>query len=183
MIWDNNDDIEKIVVSTATPSVVQQVLNASRELRKPYVVIVEKTMVIPDTLKRILVPVTMLQEEVYKSEICAYLCRKTGAEVTLLQPKDYGHRAQENIDKIITFLNKFDIHYSVIQGKKDSMGINKEASRCVGDLHCDLLLLTASREYGLDDLLFGPVERYAILHSSVPVMLVNPRADLFSLCD
>ena len=41
----------------------------------------------------------------------------------------------------------------------------------------------ASREYGLDDWLFGPPEQYVICHSPVPVMLVNPRADLFSLCD
>jgi nucleotide-binding universal stress UspA family protein len=35
----------------------------------------------------------------------------------------------------------------------------------------------------LDDWLFGPPEQYVIRHSPVPVMLVNPRADLFSLCD
>jgi nucleotide-binding universal stress UspA family protein len=46
-----------------------------------------------------------------------------------------------------------------------------------------LILLTASREYGLDDWLFGPPEQYVIRHSQVPVMLINPRADLFSLCD
>jgi len=32
-------------------------------------------------------------------------------------------------------------------------------------------------------LIFGPPERKAIARSQVPVMLVNPREDLFSLCD
>jgi len=35
----------------------------------------------------------------------------------------------------------------------------------------------------LDDILFGPPERKAIQRALVPVMLVNPREDLFSLCD
>ena len=59
----------------------------------------------------------------------------------------------------------------------------QEASERQRDFQHDLLILTASRDYGLDDILFGPPERKAIQRALVPVMLVNPREDLFSLCD
>ena len=47
----------------------------------------------------------------------------------------------------------------------------------------DMIVWTASRDYGLDDLIFGPAERKLILRSVVPIALLNPRGDLFSLCD
>ena len=138
-------------------------------------------------LTRILVPVSMLEEEVYKAEICTYLARKTGAHLILLRARDYGSKAQQNMQRIITHIQTVaertgeKISYEEQVAKRDSFAFHK-------DFHSDewahdLLLLTASREYGLDDWLFGPPELYAIRHSHVPVLLVNPRADLFSLCD
>ena len=75
------------------------------------------------------------------------------------------------------------ISYEVIEARKDSFKLMQEAAERQRDFHHDLLILTASRDYGLDDILFGPPERHAIRKSLVPVMLVNPREDLFSLCD
>jgi len=46
-----------------------------------------------------------------------------------------------------------------------------------------IVLLSASRDYGLDDIIFGPKERHLIQKSTVPVLLVNPRGDLYALCD
>ena len=181
MIWDNNEDIKKIECRN-NASQVQQLLNENRELRSPYVFLLD-TMREIEALHRILVPVTMLQEEVYKAEICSYLCRKTDAQIIILQPNDYGNKAKINIGKITTLLDKFSLPYRIEQGKKNTFSLYKEACQRADEFQADLLLLTASREYGWDDLIFGPVERYVIQHAKVPVMLVNPRADLFSLCD
>ena len=63
------------------------------------------------------------------------------------------------------------------------MASNTNSSMVQTETGHQLLVLTTSREYGLDDILFGPPERHAIQRSQVPVMLINPRADLFSLCD
>ena len=138
-------------------------------------------------LARILVPVSMLEEEVYKAEICTYLARKTGAHLILLRARDYGSKAKQNMQRIITHIQTIaertseKISYEVQEAKRDSFSFHKDFHN--GEWKHDLLLLTASREYGLDDWLFGPPELYAIRKSEVPVMLVNPRADLFSLCD
>ena len=185
---------------------IQAVLDACREERRPYLVIKEQGTknqdISPTTDKTnlnsldscllapgssILVPVTMLEEEVYKAEICTYLARKTGAHLILLRANDYGSKATKNTQRIITHIQTIaertgeSITYEERIAKGDSFHIHKELYNYPADFQ--LLLLTASREYGLDDWLFGPPEQYVIRHSHVPVMLINPRADLFSLCD
>ncbi len=187
LIWENNEDI-RLVTCANSGREIQHHLNDCREERRPYVFITP-TMRSIETIRRILVPVSMLEEEVYKAEICTYLARKTGAKIVLLKANDYGSKAQLNINKIITHIRQVaertgeKIEYEVHEGQKDSFAINREASERQRDFGHQLLLLTASREYGLDDWLFGPQERKAIQRSLVPVMLINPRADLFSLCD
>ena len=187
MIWENNEDI--ILKQCAnTSGAIQQVLNECRELRTPYVVITPSMRDVT-ALRRIIVPVSRLEEETYKAEICTYLARKTGAHIILLQAHDYGSRARQNVGKMITHIQAViaktgtDISYEVVEAKKDSSRVNREAAERQRDFVADLILLTASREYGLDDLLFGPQERHVIQRALVPVMLVNPRDDLFSLCD
>ena len=169
---------------------VQRVLDACREERRPYVITTPLTSSL-SPLTSILVPVTMLEEEVYKAEICTYLARKTGAHLMLLRANDYGSKAKRNMQRIITHIQTIaertgeTITYEERVAKGDSFHIHKELHLIASspDSPIALTLLTASREYGLDDWLFGPPEQYVIRKSPVPVMLVNPRADLFSLCD
>ena len=177
---------------------IQRVLDACREERRPYMVVnrsaqqscsseVQKD----STLSSILIPVTMLEEEVYKAEICTYLARKTGAHLILLRANDYGSKATKNTQRIITHIQTIaertgtTITYEECVAKGDSFHIHRELHQIASSANrsADLIILTASREYGLDDWLFGPPEEYVIRKSPVPVMLINPRADLFSLCD
>ena len=120
MIWENNDDI-RVEHCDGTRRGVQRVLDACREERRPYLVIKEQRtkskdispttdqtnqnsldFLAPDS--SILVPVTMLEEEVYKAEICTYLARKTGAHLILLRANDYGSKAKRNTQRIITHI-------------------------------------------------------------------------------
>lgn len=210
----HTDDI-RVEHSDGTRRGVQQVLDACREERRPYVVLKEQgtrnkeprhisnnsdsidinldsLFLTPES--NILVPVTMLEEEVYKAEICTYLARKTGAHLILLRANDYGSKAKQNTQRIITHIQTIaertgdNITYEERVAKGDSFHIHKELHTYTSlpfreGTGVGLIILTASREYGLDDWLFGPPEQYVIRHSPVPVMLVNPRADLFSLCD
>ena len=194
MIWDNNDDI-KVIECANNGRTIQKFLTESREERRPYVFITNTMTIKP--LRRLLVPVSMLEEETYKAEICTYLARKTGAHIILLQANDYGSHARQNVNRIITHIKAVneriqqsefkeqnaEVTYEVCIARKDSFGLIREASERQRDFQHDLLILTASRDYGLDDILFGPPERKAIQRALVPVMLINPRADLFSLCD
>ena len=195
----HTDDI-RVEHCDGTRRGVQQVLDACREERRPYLIIKDNCSAQQSccsevqngsTLSSILVPVTMLEEEVYKAEICTYLARKTGAHLILLRANDYGSKARSNTQRIITHIQTIAertgerITYEERIAKGDSFHIHKELHQLpiANNQYPSLILLTASREYGLDDWLFGPPEQYVIRHSPVPVMLVNPRADLFSLCD
>ena len=190
MIWDENDDI-RLIECANDKRTIQKHLDDCREERRPYVFVTSTMTVKP--LRRLLVPVSMLEEETYKAEICTYLARKTGAHIILLQANDYGSHARQNVNRIVTHIEKISsqlseadgqtISYEIAQAKKDSFSLIREASERQRDFQHDLLILTASRDYGLDDILFGPPERKAIQRALVPVMLVNPREDLFSLCD
>ena len=195
LIWDNNDDI-KLIRCANDRRAIQRQLNENREERRPYVFVTNTMTVKP--LRRLLVPVSMLEEETYKAEICTYIARKTGAHIILLQANDYGSHARQNVNRIVTHIQKINerlaqsadtaqatpaISYEIVIARKDSFKLTQEAAERQRDFQHDLLILTASREYGLDDVLFGPPERKAIQRALVPVMLVNPREDLFSLCD
>ena len=188
----HTDDI-RVERCDGTRRNIQQVLDACREERRPYVVTTPLASNL-SPLTSILVPVTMLEEEVYKAEICTYLARKTGAHLILLRANDYGSKAKQNTQRIITHIQTIaertgdNITYEERVAKGDSFHIHKELHTYTSlpfreGTGVGLIILTASREYGLDDWLFGPPEQYVIRHSPVPVMLVNPRADLFSLCD
>ena len=187
----HTDDI-RVEHCDGTRRGIQHVLDACREERRPYLITTPLTYNL-SPLTSILVPITMLEEEVYKAEICTYLARKTGAHLILLRANDYGSKAIKNTQRIITHIQTIaertgeTITYEERVAKGDSFHIHKElpalSSTLFGEDKGGLLLLTASREYGLDDWLFGPPEQYVIRKSQVPVMLVNPRADLFSLCD
>ena len=210
----HTDDI-RVEHCDGTRRGVQQVLDACREERRPYLITTPHSQCgVPENargvlgcsitsstpplegevgrgLTSILVPITMLEEEVYKAEICTYLARKTGAHLILLRANDYGSKAKRNTQRIITHIQIIAertgerITYEERVAKGDSFHIHKELHQLpiANNQYPSLILLTASREYGLDDWLFGPPEQYVIRHSPVPVMLVNPRADLFSLCD
>ncbi len=190
MIWDNNEDIRVVECANKTRD-IQLLLNDCREERRPYVFITSTMTIKP--LRRLLVPVSMLEEETYKAEISTYIARKTGAHIMLLQANDYGSHARQNVNRIVTYIEKANerlkdkdlppVTYEIVMARKDSFALTQEAGERQRDFQHDLLILTASRDYGLDDILFGPPERKAIQHALVPVMLVNPREDLFSLCD
>lgn len=174
-------DVDLIFVCTAAAAKsVQRHLDRFRTLRLPYVFIPADWQGPADTaLEHVVAPVTMLEEEIHKAEILTHLMRYTGTQVTLLQAKDYGSKAAQNTGKIKTALSRFELNADIMMGKRDSMRLY----RTLHEYTCSMLVLTASRDYGLDDIIFGPQERYVILHSAQPVLLLNPRGDLFSLCD
>lgn len=161
---------------------LQQWLDRCRLLRLPYLFFTD-TMLHIYPLKSVLSPVTLLEEEVHKAETFTHLARFTGCRITLLRANDYGSRAEHNTEKILTALAQFDLNVSVVKAGKDSFSVAREAAERQNEWQADLLVVTASRDYGLDDIFFGPQERKVIQHSLCPVLLLNPRGDLFSLCD
>jgi len=159
---------------------VQPFLKMTRELRVPY--IFTKPYFLPVSLTKVLVPVTFLVEDREKGPFSSSFGRFFKSQVLLMPAKDYGSKAQQNTNAICTLLDKFSLDYEFIPAKKDSFKVELEAVRQADELDAGMVLISASREYGLDDIIFGPKELACINEATVPVMLINPRADLYVLC-
>lgn len=159
---------------------VRTFLKITRDLRIPYIFV--KPYFDKIVLDKVLVPVTFLVEDNEKGPFAANLGRFFGSELLLMPAKDFGHKARITTDKITTLLDKYELKHNEIAAQGDSFKVELEAVRRADELGAGMVIASASRSYGLDDIIFGPKELGFINECSVPVMLLNPRADLYVLC-
>ncbi len=158
----------------------KKALKLCRQLRIPYYFVKPNQII---DYKRVLVPVGFLVEEREKGVFSSGMGRFFQSEILLMTANDYGSRAKENTEGIKTLLDKFNIKYCDVEAKKNSFKVEIEAVKRTEELNAGLLLISASREYGMDDIIFGPKEQKVVDKSTVPVMVINPRKDLYALCD
>ena len=73
----------------------------------------------------------ILMEEKEKGPYTSSFARYYNAEITIYKPKDYGTKAQQNINAITTLFDSFELKYEIINGKKDSTKIEFEDRKSV----------------------------------------------------
>jgi len=173
-------DASLLVVELTNKLSVQTYLDAFRALRIPYLFVRAGQK---PNFEKVALPISFLIEDKEKGPFAAAFGRFFKSQLIIFQPKDYGTKALQNIDAIKTLLDSFQLNYEVRKASKDSNGVEREAANWAASGAAGLVLVSASREYGLDDLLFGSKERKMITRTNVPVMLINPRGDLYTLCD
>ena len=173
-------DASLLVVELTKKMPVQSYLDAFRALRIPYLFVREGQT---PHFEKVALPISFLVEEKEKGPFAAAFGRFFHAQLVIFQPKDYGTKALQNIEAIKTLLESFQLNYDVRKAVKDSSGVEREAANWAAGGEAGLVLVSASREYGLDDLLFGSKERKILTRINVPILLINPRGDLYTLCD
>ena len=183
-IADLPDELERIdasmlIVEIADTRQINTCLQACRTLRIPYLLVRPNQKPV---FASVAVPVTFLPEDKEKAPFAAAFGRFFGAKLTIFKPKDYGTRAIKNIEAMTTLFKSFDLEYDIVQARKGSDGVEREAARWA-QTQADLVIVSASREYGLDDILFGSKELRIAKQCTVPLLLINPRGDLYALCD
>lgn len=156
-------------------------LQYCRDLRIPYLFFREHFSVL--NLLKVLVPVGFLVEEYEKAQFASAFGRFCDSEITILQANDYGSKAAATVEKMNELFGKFQLNFSQEKAKSDSFKLDKEAVRVAEEKGYGIVLISTSRDYGLDDLIFGPKEYHRIRQSNVPLLLINPRGDLYTLCD
>lgn len=156
-------------------------LSECRELRIPYVLF--KNSFEELSLSKVIVPVNFLEEEIEKAQFASAFGRFCGSEITLFVANDYGSKAAANAARMQTLFEKFEFSYISTKATKDSFKVEMEAVQIASVSDAGLAIVSASRDYGLDDIIFGPKELQLIKKSDVPLLLVNPRGDLYALCD
>lgn len=160
---------------------ISRLLKSCRDLRIPYLLYRKEYGKLD--LKHVIVPVNFLEEEIEKAQFAAAFGRFSGSQILLLQANDYGSKAAITVARMKELFDKFTFPYQIVQAAGDSFKVDKEAVQKAGQDDLGLILISASREYGLDDIIFGPKELHLIRKSTKPVLLINPRGDLYALCD
>jgi len=134
-------------------------------------------------LHKVILPIGFLEEEMEKAQFASAFGRFCGSEIKMLLANDYGSKAATNAEKMKQLFDKFDFKYSLEKATKDSFKVEAESIQVAENEKAGIIIVSASRDYGLDDILFGPKEYHLVKKSSVPVLLVNQRGDLYALCD
>ena len=160
---------------------IRKQLNICRDLRIPYLFYKDSFGAL--NLTKVILPIGFLEEELEKAQFASAFGRFCGSEIKMLLANDYGSKAATNADKMKSLFDKFDFKYSLEKATKDSFKVEAESIQIAENERAGLIIVSASRDYGLDDILFGPKEYHVVKKSNVPVLLVNPRGDLYALCD
>lgn len=168
-------------MNNASSKNIQKGLNACRDLRIPYLFLKENQQL--TQINKVLLPISFLEEELEKAQFASAFGRFCNAEIELVQANDYGRKAASNTERINELLAKFNLQVKVTKAKHDSFKVDFDAVDIANQKQTNLILITASREYGLDDLIFGPRELKLLKKSVTPLLLINPRGDLYALCD
>lgn len=166
---------------TALSGQLRNYLKYCRDLRIPYLFFKDSFAEIH--FQKVLVPVGFLIEEYEKTQFASAFGRFCNAEITILQANDYGSKAKTTVEKMKLIFDTFELNYVQEKAQADSFKLDKEAVAKGKDENFDVILISSSREYGLDDVIFGPKELRLVKKSTVPLLLINPRGDLYTLCE
>jgi len=160
---------------------IRSQLKDCRDLRIPYSFFKDSFGELD--LKQVLLPIGFLEEELEKAQFAAAFGRFCNSEIKMLLANDYGSKAAANAEKMKSLFDKFDFKYSLDKAQKDSFKVEMESIQVAENMNAGIIIVSASRDYGLDDIIFGPKEYHVVKKSTIPVLLVNPRGDLYALCD
>jgi len=152
-----------------------------RDLRIPYLFYKQEFPVLD--LGKVMLPIGFLVEELEKAQFASAFGRFCQSRIEMMLANDYGSKAATNAEKMKFIFDKFELQYSLEKAKNDSFKVEKEAVRRAEREGFGIVIISASRDYGLDDIIFGPKEYHLIRTSAVPLLIVNPRGDLYTLCD
>ena len=160
---------------------IKKYLNLCRDLRIPY--ILHKDSFTEMKMDKVILPIGFLEEEIEKAQFASAFGRFCGSEIKMLLANDYGSKAATNAERMKELFDKFDFSYKLEKAKKDSFKVEMEAVEVAHNEQAGCIIVSASRDYGLDDIIFGSKESHVVKKSAVSVLLVNPRGDLYALCD
>lgn len=164
----------------------RSLLRAFRKCKIAYLTVPASGATVVKTGVSAVVTVDFHRESKEKLIWASYLSRFVGAELTIALPqyKDQGLRTlQDNnlrfIDKVFTPL---DIRY----GKRSLRASHTPDLEALDNLRPDLLVALATDPRATDpiDWILGTADRRLLTHpSATPILFLNPRDDLYVLCD
>lgn len=98
--------------------------------------------------------------------------------------KDHAKMIRKNLKFIEKLLMKFHLDFNVKEAGKNSFGLPFEAVRKGLQQKHDLIIIPSSKNISLIDLIIGLPEVKIIKKAGhLPVLCINPKRDMYILCD
>ncbi len=118
----------------------------------------------------------------------SYFGRFNQANTTVLaateKNKDDAKMISKNLKFIEKFLMKFSLDFQIQKTPKGSFKLPFEALNQCRQNHYDLLIIPSSKHISLIDLVIGLPEAKIIKKAQqLPVLCINPKRDMYILCD
>lgn len=140
------------------------------------------------TYKKAMLPVDFRAVMKDTSLWASYFARFNKAEVTVFSATEKDKDHAKNIRKNLKFIEKLlyklqlDVHFKTTP--KGSFGLPFEALKLCRDNGHDLLIIPSSKYISLIDLIIGLPEAKIIKKAGeLPVLCINPKRDMYILCD
>jgi nucleotide-binding universal stress UspA family protein len=169
------------------PFSVPKLLKMFRKSRIPYLFVNKD---IEDNLfyKKIILPIDSTKESKEKVLWASYFSRFNEAEVKVMTAHvkdEFFVRQLNNNQKFIRkIFDNFEVNFEIINTMEKEKDIDYYAIRVAQEENAGLVIVLSTKSYGLLDLINGPKELTSIMNKwQIPILCLNPRDDLYVLCD
>lgn len=163
---------------------VKKAIKLIRDSRFPVMTV---TADVPDTTnyKHILLPLDIERQNKEKALWAGYFSRFYGSEIHILYPlyKDEGLATlvRDNVDFVEKLYENLEVTYEKHSVPKQDY-LDAYAVEFAPQVSAGASVIMMTRYYTLGDLLAGPRERKLIGSTSLPILCINQRDDLYVLC-
>lgn len=169
------------------PFYPRNLLKMFRKSRIPYL-FVNKDIEDDNFYKKIILPIDSTRESKEKVLWASYFSRFNDARVKVMTSyvkDEYLARQLNNNQKFIRkIFENFEVNFEIINTIEKEKDIDMEAIRIANEENAGLVIVLTTKSYGLMDLIKGPKELFSVMNKwQIPVMCLNPRDDLYVLCD
>jgi hypothetical protein len=180
-------DEQEAILIIARQTLYRKWSRAVRHSPVPFLFINEKQTTISD-YKKVILPVDLRKESRDAILWASYFARFNRSGINAIAASDKARENKKSIQKNILWLKKlfstFNLGIKVFKGSTNSLEIHFEALDLAKSSKADLIIILGSSYISIIDLIVGLPENKIIKDAGeLPVLLINPRKDMYMLCD
>jgi hypothetical protein len=157
-----------------------------KELRIPILVVQNK---MPDrhTFDHIILPIDFTKQSKEKASWAGYFGKLNRSTITVIHTEYrdgfFSVQLRNNLMLVKKLFNTLSIVFDLHKADKVRYGMDRYGVSYAKVKGAGLLIIMTTKEWGFDDFLLGPIEKRIITNDDqLPVMMINPRDDLFVPC-
>lgn len=157
-----------------------------RSLRIP-ILIVHNKMPEYQTFRQIIVPVDHTKESKEKASWAGYFSKLHKSHLTVVHTEYsdefFNTQLKNNLILVSRLFNTLGAIFEIHKVKKIRYRIDKYALSYAKIKNAGMVIIMATKEFGFEEFILGPVEKKIITNEAqLPVMMINPRDDIYVPC-